>query len=194
MNIPYLRDKSIQCLLKNCLLAIFFVLVTGGGYGCLTILLVPYYQSTQLLNQEILFENELKQIREQSPDQWQQFKRADPSFYFTNVKIKAAFHSLCRLYQVHLKAGNIHEVMTSESLFFKPGSLTITAITDRQIFAFLQHLVTKLSGILVLKVVKLHRNRDLNEQLLAQIKSGQTSGNMVEALIEFEWLILKHDE
>jgi hypothetical protein len=126
-----------------------------------------------MLNQQIMSENELKQLPEQNPDQWQLFERAAASFYFTNIKIKAAFYSLCRLYNVNLKAGQIHDIMMSDSLSFKPGNLTVTATTDRQIFAFLQHLVSKLSGILTVKVVKLHRNRDFNEQLLAEIKSAQ---------------------
>lgn len=189
----FFRDKSTQCFFKAFLLATFFAFVTGAGYGCLKTLLIPYYQSTQSLNQQILSENELKQIPVQNPDQWQQFERANPSFYFTNIKIKAVFNSLCRLYNVNLKAGQIHDVITSESFSFKPGNLTITATTDKQIFAFLQHLLSKLSGVLVIKVVKLHRNRDFNEQLLAEIKSAQGGGDLVEALIEFEWLIFKND-
>lgn len=191
INIPYLKDNSIQHLFKASLLISFFVVMTGVGYGCLTTLLIPYYQSTQILNQQILVENELKHIPEQNPDQWQQFEKAATSFYFTNIKIKAAFYSLCRLYNVNLKTGQIHEVLTDANLSFKPGSITITATTDRQIFGFLQHLVSKLSGVLIVKVVKLHRNRDFNEKLLAEIKSAEGNSDLVEALIEFEWLVFK---
>lgn len=186
-----IRDQGIQRLFKGSLFVAFFVVVMGGGYGCLATWLIPYYQSTQMLNQQILSENELKRLSVQNPIQWEQFNKANSAFYLTNIKMKAVFHTLCRLYQVHLKAGEIHEVVTEKNLSFKPISITVTATTDGQIFGLLQHLASKLSGVLIIKVVKLHRNRDFNEKLLAEIKSGQEKGDLVEALIEFEWLVLK---
>jgi hypothetical protein len=39
-------------------------------------------------------------------------------------------------------------------------------------------------------VIKVHRSRDLNEALIARIKAGK-DGDLVEAKIEFEWLVFK---
>lgn len=193
INAFYLKDKSTRCLSKVFLFAVFFVVITGGIYGGLKAFLIPYYQSTQILNQQILSENELKRAPEQNQDQWQLFERVGPGFYFTNIKIKTALNSLCLLYNVNLKSSHIHNTITLNNFSFKPGNLTITAATDKQIFAFLQHLFNKLSGVLVIKVVKLHRNRDINEKLVVQIKSAQGRGDLIEAFIEFEWLIFKHN-
>ena len=189
---PFLliEDKSLVQLVKMSALALAFASLAGGLYSCLTYALVPYYQTQQLSEQQVSFENELQKLPLNEPEQWQQFQSQHLSFLFTAIKIKGAFYSLCKLYNVHMKSGQIQEVQTERGLSFKPGDITITAPADTQIFAFLQHLAQKLSGVVGLKVIKLHRSRDLNQALLTQIKAGK-EGDLVEAKIEFEWLVFK---
>lgn len=185
-----IQDERLVWFLKGSLFAITFVCLMGGGYGGLKMLLVPYYQVQQLSEKQIAFENELQKAPIDEPVRWQQFESLIPSFHFTNIKIKAAFYSLCQRYDVRLKGGQIQDVHAEGEVAFKPGQIVIVARTDTQIFAFLQHLAEKLSGVLTLKVIKVHRSRDLNEALLAKIKAGK-GGDLVEANIEFEWLIFK---
>ncbi|WP_032113815.1 hypothetical protein [Candidatus Paracaedibacter symbiosus] len=184
-------DKGLWQLTK--LMTLSLALMGGMGiiFGSLTLFLVPYYQSKQALNQQISLENELQKLPQQETERWKQFQLLIPSFHFTNIKMKTAFYSLCRVYGVTLKTGQIHDLTTEEGVSFKPGNLTITAMSDEQIFAFLQHLSNKLTGVLGIKMVKLHRSRDLDDMLLSQIKSGQ-GGHLVEAVIEFEWLIFNY--
>lgn len=185
-----IQDERLQWFLKISFFAFVFSCGMGGIYGGLKILLIPYYQVQQLSEQQIAFENELQKAPVDEPERWQQFESLKPSFRFTNIKIKAAFYSLCQRYNVRLKGGQIEDVLTEGNISFKPGQLTVLAKTDAQIFAFLQHLTEKLAGVLILKAIKVHRSCDLNEDLAAKIKAGK-DGNLVEAKIEFEWLIFK---
>lgn len=185
-----IQDERLRWLLKVSFFAVIFACGMGGAYGGLKMLLIPYYQVQQLSEQQIAFENELQKAPLDEPMRWQQFESLSPSFRFTNIKIKAAFYSLCQRYNVRLKSGQIDDVLTEGDIAFKPGQITILAKTDTQIFAFLQHLAEKLAGVLTLKVIKVHRSRDLNEALAAKIKAGK-DGDLVEAKIEFEWLVFK---
>lgn len=189
---PFLliEDKILGQLVKMGALALGFVSLAGSVYSCLTYALIPYYKTQQLSEQQIAFENELQKLPLNEPEQWQQFQSQHLSFLFTALKIKTVFHSLCELYNVRMKSGQIQELQTERGLSFKPGDITITAPTDTQIFTFLQHLAQKLSGVVGLKVIKVHRSRELNQALLTQIKAGK-EGDLVEAKIEFEWLIFK---
>lgn len=184
------EDGRLRQLLRLSLMALVFVSSSGLIYCGLDMALVPYYQTQQLSEQRISFENHLQKLPLTYADQWRQFEGLQPSFLFTTIKIKTAIYSLCQQYGVDLKGGQIQDTQTEKGLSFKVGDLTITARTDTQIFALLQHLAEKLSGVLGLKVIKVHRSRDLNEALLAQIKAGKKS-ELVEAKIEFEWLIFK---
>jgi len=183
-----IQDEKLRWWLKLSFFAIVFLCFMGGGYGGLKMLLIPYYQVQQLSEQQIAFENELQKSAIGELERWQQFESLSPSFHFTNIKIKAAFYSLCQRYDVRLKGGQIQDALTEGDTIFKPAQIVIAAKTDAQIFAFLQHLTTKLAGVLAVKVIKVHRSRDLNEALIAKIKAGK-DGDLVEAKIEFEWLV-----
>lgn len=185
-----IQDEKVRWFFKRSFFAIIFLCFMGGGYGGLKILLIPYYQVQQLSEQQIAFENELQKVPIDEPERWQQFESLSPSFHFTNIKIKAAFYSLCQRYDVRLKGGQIQDTLTDGDITFKPTQIVVVAKTDAQIFAFLQHLAEKLAGVLVLKVIKVHRSRDLNEALINKIKAGK-GGDLVEAKIEFEWLVFK---
>jgi hypothetical protein len=96
---------------------------------------------------------------------------------------------LCQLYKTHLETGTIQEILTQSSLSFKPGRFTLTAPTDKQILGFLHHVIRKLPGVLVIKMVRLHRKVDIDAKLLAEIKLEKESIDLVEASIEFEWFV-----
>jgi hypothetical protein len=190
IDVLSVQDEKLRWFLNLSFFAVIFLCFMGGGYSGLKMLLIPYYQAQQLSEQQIAFENELQKAPIDEPGRWQQFESLSPSFHFTNIKIKAAFYSLCQRHDVRLKGGQIQDALTEGDTVFKPAQIVIAAKTDAQIFAFLQHLTVKLAGVLVLKVIKVHRSRDLNEALITKIKAGK-DGDLVEAKIEFEWLVFK---
>jgi hypothetical protein len=118
-----IQDEKLRWFLKGGFFAVVFLCLVSGGYGGLKMLLIPYYQVQQLSEQQIAFENELQKAPVDEPVRWQQFENLSPSFHFTNIKIKAAFYSLCQRYDVRLKGGQIQDGLSEDDIVFKPGQI-----------------------------------------------------------------------
>lgn len=181
------KDQMIKWLLLRLCACFCLVLTLCGGYLAMDLLLIPYYQSQQSFHQQLRLENELYKISLNERERWQNYEKMMPLFGFSDDKIKIALKLLCKNYNLTVLACRLSQEEKQEMLI-KPGVLTVTSLLDSRIFSFLQHLNNKLSGVLAIKMIKLHRSRELTKDLLAKIKSGQVS-DLVEATIEFEWLV-----
>lgn len=181
-----LKDATIKSLLR-----------TLGGIGCVVVglivlysgisfFLVPYYFVKQISYQQLKVENHLYNLSIKESDQWQSFENSMLLLSFSEDKIKVALTSLAYTYNLTVVDCTLGETK-GEAFPLKAGTLILTSLLDSRIHAFLDHLKNKLSGILKIKVVKLHRSRELTEDLLKKIKTGQIN-DLVEATIEFEWL------